>query len=162
MKNPDILFCGSFNPVHIGHLKIALHLKKLKLNPVFEISRINCDKDTVSPEEASRRVFSIEKFGFDAVVTEMPYFTQKIKKYNKIAIGVDTWNRFIDPKNYFDSVELRNYTVLHCTQQCVFYIFPRPGHEFNQKEFTTGCYYQYGFEPVDISSTEIRTKNDES
>ena len=134
------------------------------LTTVFEISRFNCYKDAISDEEAQRRVREIEKFGFSAIISDFPYFTQKIKylKYSRIAIGCDTWNAFINPKNYFDDIELRDFTVLQCIIQCKFYIFPRAGHEFVQAPFHTNVEYVKDFKPVNISSTDIRTKNDES
>lgn len=125
----SLIYPGSFNPLHEGHLNlISAALKKLKIstktneNPlvVFEISALNADKPPIEREiikdrlkqfsKVNNRLFSdfSEKFNFVVCVTSEPLFSGKseIFKNCHFLIGADTFVRLINPKYYSDPKEL--------------------------------------------------------
>lgn len=163
-KKTSIMVPGSYNPLHEGHLAIASYLISQGLHPVFEISKFNCSKPPISDEELSRRATAIEKYGLDCLITNYPYIYQKILYYpmfNKICLGVDTWNRFIDPNNY-PSLELRDFCVSKCKLFADFWIMPRFGYTMINQCIDEHVIYCSDFVPLNISSTEIRNASTDS
>jgi nicotinic acid mononucleotide adenylyltransferase len=56
LNYPQFLFCGSFNPLHCGHIAIAKYVSRAYGPPVdFEISLSNVEKQHIDLQEAERR-----------------------------------------------------------------------------------------------------------
>jgi hypothetical protein len=93
---------GSFNPLHLGHVTLAVAAaKRLGLPVHFELSVTNADKAALAPEEVERRVAQFA--GLAPVwVTRAPVFEKKADIFPGAAfvLGYDTAVRVIDPKYY--------------------------------------------------------------
>lgn len=101
----SILFPGSFNPLHTGHIQLAEAASRLcGQAAVFELSLRNVDKPPLSPAEVRRRV---AQFQWEAAVwlTHAPTFLEKARLFpgSTFVIGVDTAVRLVAPRYYGDS-----------------------------------------------------------
>jgi Cytidylyltransferase-like len=110
---PSVLFPGSFNPIHEGHVLLARVAEELRQQPVaFEISVTNVDKPPLAAETVRRR---LAQFGWKATVelTRAPTFVEKSRLFpgTTFVIGVDTAERLFLPKYYGDD-EARMHAAL--------------------------------------------------
>ncbi len=110
---PSVLFPGSFNPMHEGHVALARVAEELRQQPLaFEISVINVDKPTLASETVRHRV---SQFAWKSPVelTRAPTFLEKSRLFpsTTFVIGADTAERLIAPKYYGDD-ELRMQVAL--------------------------------------------------
>lgn len=169
-----VLIPGSFNPFHKGHAAIGLYCIQKNYKPIYAISMKNCEKSKpdLGEKEGLYRKSQIGKYGFLSMLLYRPYFTEMASYYGYhwydsngqvqtpfafICIGADTWNRFVDPANYFDNVELRNFTVSSTLEHIKFMIVPRPGYKtLELPDFEARYKVLTDFHQVNISSTEIR------
>jgi hypothetical protein len=101
---PVMLFPGSFNPVHEGHISLARIAEELRQQPVaFEISVTNVDKPPLTGETVRRR---LAQFAWKAPVelTRAPTFLEKSRLFpgTVFVVGADTAERLFGPKYYGD------------------------------------------------------------
>jgi nicotinic acid mononucleotide adenylyltransferase len=130
----SVVFPGSFNPIHEGHVRLA----KAAMDEVpqprnvvwFEMSLTNADKPSLSSEDVSRRVqrfvdsFSGElealvDFHWGILLSNAPLFRQKVDVLQPllvhagassnaaldVIIGTDTLVRLVDPRYYQGSTD---------------------------------------------------------
>ena len=101
---PSVLFPGSFNPIHEGHVLLARIAEELRQQPVaFEISVTNVDKPPLAGETVRHR---LAQFAWKAPVelTRAPTFVEKSRLFpgTTFVVGADTAERLFGPKYYGD------------------------------------------------------------
>ena len=110
---PSVLFPGSFNPMHEGHLLLARIAEELKQQTVaFEISVTNVDKPPLTGEAARDR---LAQFAWKSPIelTRAPTFVEKSRLFpgTTFVVGADTAERLFGPKYYGDD-EARMHDAL--------------------------------------------------
>jgi nicotinic acid mononucleotide adenylyltransferase len=110
---PFVLFPGSFNPMHEGHLLLARVAEEHRQQPLaFEISVTNVDKPPLAAETVRHR---LAQFAWKSPVelTRAPTFLEKSRLFpsTTFVIGADTAERLVAPKYYGDD-ELQMHTAL--------------------------------------------------
>jgi hypothetical protein len=110
---PFVLFPGSFNPLHRGHVLLARVAEELRQQPLaFEISLTNVDKPPLAGETVRRR---LAQFAWRSPVelTRAPTFVEKTRLFpgTTFVVGADTAERLFGPKYYGDD-ELRMHMAL--------------------------------------------------
>ena len=101
---PVVLFPGSFNPMHEGHVVLARVAEDLRQEPVaFEISVTNVDKPPLAGETVRRR---LAQFAWKSPVelTRAPTFVEKSRLFPgaTFVVGADTAERLFGPRYYGD------------------------------------------------------------
>ncbi len=110
---PFVLFPGSFNPMHEGHVLLARVAEELRQQPLaFEISVTNVDKPPLAGETVRGR---LAQFAWKSPVelTRAPTFLEKSRLFPSatFVIGADTAERLVAAKYYGDD-ELRMHVAL--------------------------------------------------
>ena len=110
---PFVLFPGSFNPMHEGHVLLARVAEELRQQPLaFEISVTNVDKPPLAGETVRHR---LAQFAWKSPVelTRAPTFLEKSRLFPRttFVIGADTAERLFAPKYYGDD-EARMHVAL--------------------------------------------------
>jgi Cytidylyltransferase-like len=104
---PSLLFPGSFNPMHEGHVLLARVAEDLRQLPVaFEISVANVDKPPLAGETVRHR---LKQFAWKSPVelTRAPTFVEKSRLFpgTIFIVGADTAERLFGAKYYGDDEE---------------------------------------------------------
>ena len=110
---PVVLFPGSFNPMHEGHVLLARVAEELRQQPLaFEISVTNVDKPPLASETVKQR---LAQFAWKSPVelTRAPTFVEKSRLFpgTTFVVGADTAERLFGPKYYGDD-EVRMHMAL--------------------------------------------------
>jgi hypothetical protein len=110
---PLVLFPGSFNPMHEGHLLLARVAEELRQQPLaFEISVTNVDKPPLAGETVRHR---LAQFAWKSPVelTRAPTFVEKSRLFpgTTFVVGADTAERLFGSKYYGDD-EVRMHMAL--------------------------------------------------
>ncbi|KAL0211690.1 hypothetical protein RCL1_005316 [Eukaryota sp. TZLM3-RCL] len=179
------ILCGSFNPLHEGHVLLGKKVSELFDIPVFaELTFNNADKGLVSNCEISKRInqFSTtaqnsrdQSFSFSGVIVNcFSSFIEKILFFKSVIswenpvfiLGYDTAIRLVDPKYYNNCInETQNVFDTFKLFNVKFYVAGRlVNDEF--KSWSPSDYSHLSnvsdlFESLsdfrkDISSTELR------
>jgi hypothetical protein len=110
---PFVLFPGSFNPMHEGHVLLARVAEELRQQPLaIEISVTNVDKPPLAGGTVRRR---LAQFAWKSPVelTRAPTFVEKARLFPgaTFVVGVDTAERLFGPRYYGDD-EARMHDAL--------------------------------------------------
>jgi len=110
---PRLLFPGSFNPLHEGHLSLARIAEELRQQPLsFELSVTNVDKPPLSGETVRHRLGQFAG-RFAVELTRAPTFLEKARLFpgTTFVIGADTAMRLVAPR-YYGGDEARMHVAL--------------------------------------------------
>lgn len=101
-REDRLLFPGSFNPLHQGHLALA-EMAQLQSGRSLsmEISVVNVDKPDLDRDEIDRRVARIAGL-YPILVTRAPRFADKAAAFANchFVLGMDTAQRLLDGRYY--------------------------------------------------------------
>lgn len=154
---------GSFNPVHIGHIMVAVYLTQWKIvdkvwltlspqNPLKDFDTLIPDlKRLEMLRIACKNVANVEICDIELSMPRPSYTIDTLrylsKRYSnksfKLVIGSDNWNAFDHWKNGEDILE--DYGVI---------VYPRPGKEI-KNQYVDGMDVVHS-PSIDLSSTFIR------
>lgn len=165
---------GSFNPLHDGHRGMAEYASRKYEAPVYyEISIQNVDKPALDYIELKERLGQFSPGSL--LITNCSKFVDKgqlLAPYTYFIVGVDTWNRFMDPKYHGNNETERNTAIEFLKENDVeFIVFGRfDGTNFIVPYATKEAYWECPGSSLiheivkesdfrrDISSTELRSK----
>jgi nicotinic acid mononucleotide adenylyltransferase len=105
--SPCVVCCGSFNPLHPGHVELLkLGEDVTGLTGVFELSISNVDKPPLDQAEVDRRSRQFEGLTTPLVLTNQPRYLGKLAifpRQSAFVMGADTFVRLVDGRYYNDS-----------------------------------------------------------
>jgi nicotinic acid mononucleotide adenylyltransferase len=113
-----LVFAGSFDPLHEGHLRMAIVAQEIAKQPLdFELSVTNVDKPSLDYLEMQSRAaqFVDRSLWFTRAAT----FVEKLDIFPEgtFVMGADTYGRLADPKYYGGSMEATDRAVQRITRQ---------------------------------------------
>jgi hypothetical protein len=126
-ESPAVLLCGSFNPLHAGHLQLAAAAaSKLGRPAAFEIGVINADKPPLAESEVRRRLRQFEWVAPVWLARE-PTFAGKARLFPgaTFVVGVDTADRIVQPRFYGGEDEARAALAVIRASNCRFLVAGR-------------------------------------
>ncbi len=146
-RDPKVLLAGSFDPLHVGHRRMADVAADISGQPLhFELSINNADKPPLDAAEAGRRLLPAIAGGppspdraarlttspvpgfapHGLLLSDLAGFVAKSARYpNAIfAVGIDTWIRIADPVYYGPGMHGPSMELI-AGQGCRFLVFGR-------------------------------------
>ena len=167
-----VLLCGSFNPLHDAHRRLAeVAAGLLGRDPVFELGLVNADKAPIAEEEAERRAAQFAGYA-PLLLTAEPRFADKVGwvRESVFVLGADTLARLVDPRFYAgDRGGMPGAFARIRESGCRFLVAARLDPSSGRMLTLAHCAVPRGFERLfeaipesdfrmDLSSTELREK----
>ena len=113
-----LVFPGSFDPLHEGHLRMAIVAQEIAERPIdFELSVTNVDKPALDSLEMESRVAQFA--GRSLWFTRAATFVEKLDVFPEgtFVMGADTYARLADPTYYGGSSEAAGRAVQRIATQ---------------------------------------------
>ena len=162
-----LIFPGTFQPLHEGHLTIQKIAEETIGIPVtFEISIFNVEKNLLSYSEIEK---TLDQFRLEQnwVLTNAPMFDEKalIFKQSTFILGMDTLLRLFDPKFYGNDQAMQSRLQALIANDIRFMVFGRQigSHFMTLNDFLIPEAFKNRFTGIsetefreDISSSEIK------
>jgi hypothetical protein len=126
-SKPELIFPGSFNPLHEGHIRMRdLAEKKTGMQTTFEICAKNADKPPLTFHEIKR---TLDQFSENDswVMTSAGRFSEKAEMFpnSVFIIGADTLVRVFDEKFYLNKRDMINHIERFNDHNVHFLVFGR-------------------------------------
>jgi nicotinic acid mononucleotide adenylyltransferase len=157
-----VIIPGTFSILHKGHTNIYLELLSLGYNAYFGVTAAPYDKHNLPSVEDRTRVLDefqlpyIELSGKSLLQHWIEAQEKLCSRKIGIAIGHDTFERFLNPEYYLNSPKLLAH-IIDSMQYAEFIIFPRNGKlKVDSNIILKNVRYMCDFEEVDLSSTKLR------
>ena len=97
-----VLLCGSFNPLHDAHRRLAeVAAGLLGREPLFELGMVNADKAEIAIAETERRAAQFAGYA-PVLLSALPRFADKVRwvRESVFVLGADTLARLVEPRFY--------------------------------------------------------------
>jgi nicotinamide mononucleotide (NMN) deamidase PncC len=168
---PKALLPGAFNPLHVGHVRLAEVAARRAGGPAaFELSIVNVDKPPLAIAEIRHRLVQFEWLA-PVWLSRAPLFVEKAALFPGVTfvVGFDTAERIVAPRYYGDNAEKMRASLEQIRRQgCRFLVAGRRDQagEFRQlQKLALPGDLQDLFSAIpeaefhiDLSSTELREK----
>lgn len=162
------IFGGSFDPIHQGHLQLALAATaQAHLSLIFFLPTYSAPHKKAPQSSFSHRVkmcqLALEHyphFRVSLLESTLPlpsYTIQTLENFQRQSEFWDVptdWFLLLGSDQYRQFTTWKDYELI--LQKCQLLIYPRPGFPILERELQFGAIALKG-ELMDISSTEIRT-----
>jgi len=128
LSSPHVILAGAFNPLHVGHRRMAKTAEEmLGLPTAMEISILNVDKPALDYLEIDRR---LGQFPPEQAVwlTRAATFEDKSRLFPgaTFVVGVDTLRRIADPRYYDSDRSIMEQSLQRIiARNCRFLVFGR-------------------------------------
>ena len=128
LSSPHVILAGAFNPLHVGHRRMAKTAEEmLGLPTAMEISILNVDKPALDYLEIDRR---LGQFPPEQAVwlTRAATFEDKSRLFPgaTFVVGVDTLRRIADPRYYGSDRSVMEQSLQRIiARNCRFLVFGR-------------------------------------
>lgn len=166
-KYTKVIFAGSFNPCHKGHMEVYEKVNKLGYKGEFQISTTHPKKGKISNDDLLNRIFSInqlcnpKKSNWDVTQTDAPLYLDKYNQWLPKS-GINSHLIFVVGKDVWDDYKDEFEAQFKDIDNVEFLVFNRRDNEM--VKIDSPLLHRASFKSVMVnlntSSTKIRKQNE--